>query len=275
MTLAAVEQCSEAVARALTSHLRQVTVDLGLQYQLWEGLVIEAYQREAWRALGYDSWRAYVATEVPQLQDLRFGRDERRELVVSFREAGMSTRAIGAALGVGIGTVHRDQAASGVPDGTPDEPVDAEIVDESPDDLADHLAQSDADYHRQAADMEAQLRAEREQAHTPDPEPVRITGTDGKTYSAQPKPRRTPEPPLTGDRLDRYDGEKRSAALANACTTLTALAYPMPRAQFIDAWRDYPEGASPAQRENVGPAQFRGYADALRTFADEWEAINA
>lgn len=88
-------------------------------------------------------------------------------------------------------------------------------------------------------------------------------------------PRRLPEPVLSGERLARYDGEKRSSALANACTTLHGLGFPMPRRQYIDAWRDFPEGASPAQREHVGPDQFRTFATTLLTLADEWENTDA
>lgn len=88
-------------------------------------------------------------------------------------------------------------------------------------------------------------------------------------------PRRLPEPVLSGERLARYDGEKRSAHLGAACVTLRSLTWPLPRQQFIDAWRAYPEGASPAQREQVGPDQFREYAAALLTLAAEWETPDA
>lgn len=139
-------------------------------------------------------------------------------------------------------------------------------------DAARQFAASDADYARQAADMERELREERHQATAPEPTPV--LGTDGKTYAARSKPR-LPEPVLAGDRLARYDGEKRSEHLGAACMTLSALTEPLPRRQYIDAWRDYPEGASPAQRDRVGPEHFRAYADALHTLADEWENSRA
>lgn len=90
-----------------------------------------------------------------------------------------------------------------------------------------------------------------------------------------PAQRRIPAPVLSGDRLARDEGEKRSQHLGAACMTLHALTWPLPRAQYIEAWRDFPEGASPAQRDRVSPAQFRTYAAALTTLADEWEASNA
>jgi hypothetical protein len=173
MTVATSETCSEQTARALTDQLRQ---SLSVS---WE-LLVEAYERRAWAALGYSSWDAYTDAELGEVR-LRLPRQDRQEVVASMTEAGMSTRAIGAALGVGIGTVHRDRA--GVPDGTPaDEVVDAELVDE-PDPLAARiaaeLAASDGTYAEQAA-----------------PEPRRVTGTDGKSYPApQPTtPRRKPLP---------------------------------------------------------------------------------
>jgi hypothetical protein len=51
-----VEQCTEAEARALTDSIR-ATADA-----LWS-LLLEAHERRAWAALGYDRWEDYVATE--------------------------------------------------------------------------------------------------------------------------------------------------------------------------------------------------------------------
>lgn len=179
MTLATADQCSEATARALTDQLRKATDSLTQGYQVWEGLVTETYQRRAWASLGYADWDAYVSTEVPALRQLRLGRPERRELVASLTEAGMSTRAIGSALGVGQRTVVRDQRPAESFDSPDDEPVDAELVDEpegvgTTDPLADRiaaeLAASDDSYAEQAATQE----------------PARVLGTDGKTYPVTP-----------------------------------------------------------------------------------------
>lgn len=48
-------------------------------------------------------------------------REQRRELIATLRATGMSTRSISNALGVGVGTVHRDLAT--VPDGTVEEVI--------------------------------------------------------------------------------------------------------------------------------------------------------
>lgn len=63
------------------------------------------YAGRGWVALGYPSWSALCAAEisVPKLK-----RDERADLVLELRATGMSTRAIGAALGVNNATVARD-----------------------------------------------------------------------------------------------------------------------------------------------------------------------
>lgn len=176
MTLAAVGQCSEATARALTLALRQSLTTS------WD-LLVEAYQRRAWAALGYESWDAYTDAELGEMR-LRLPREQRREVVASMTEAGMSTRAIGSALGVARNTVKADQREVGQIDPPDDEPVDAEIVPE-PDDLGDRIARELAAADEQYA----------EQAATP--EPREVLGTDGKNYTVPTKPaapRRRPLP---------------------------------------------------------------------------------
>lgn len=193
MTLAAVEQCSEATARTLTDQLRQsLTIS-------WE-LLVEAYQRRAWAALGYATWDAYTDAELGTTR-LRIPREQRREVVASMTEAGMSTRAIGSALGVDHKTVVNDRRG----EISPPEPEihDAEIVDDEsplkapaermrqelglpePDPLADRIAR----------ELAASDERYAEQAKAPEQKPV--LGTDGKTYTVAPKPaaqRRRPLP---------------------------------------------------------------------------------
>lgn len=71
-------------------------------------LIRAAWERHDWEALGYGSWSEYVVGEFGG--PLRLGRAERREAVAGLRSAGMSTRAIGAALGVTHPTVRADLA---------------------------------------------------------------------------------------------------------------------------------------------------------------------
>lgn len=171
MTLAATAQCDEATARALTVALRQSLTTS------WD-LLVEAYQRRAWAALGYKSWDAYTDAELGETR-LRLPREQRREVVASMTEAGMSTRAIGSALGVHQETIVNDRKVNGnrSPEPAPDH-------DTLADKIAAELAASDETYREQA------------QTPEPEPEPVRVTGTDGKSYPAS-KPLPQPDPAVT------------------------------------------------------------------------------
>lgn len=88
-------------ARTLTDRIRG---GLSVAY---DGLV-QAWEGRADLALGYESWDAYCAGEFTEGRMVRLDREQRREIVSSMRAAGMSTRAIGAGLGVPQSTVDRD-----------------------------------------------------------------------------------------------------------------------------------------------------------------------
>lgn len=81
-------------------------------------LIRSAYRGRAWIALGYSSWDEYVTREFGNLH-LRPPLEERQQVVLSLREAGMSTRAIAAATQLSKDTVHREIGA-GVSNETPD-----------------------------------------------------------------------------------------------------------------------------------------------------------
>ncbi len=89
---------SREQARALTDRIKAGVAEL-------LPIIREAFERRADAALGYESWQAYCDTE---LRGLRLPVGDRREAVAGLREAGMSTRAIGAALGIGQTQVMRD-----------------------------------------------------------------------------------------------------------------------------------------------------------------------
>lgn len=97
MTLSLVD--SPAAARARADRIRE-----GLEALAPD--ILAAWNARDWEALGYGSWNEYVVGEFGG--QLRLGRAERREAVRELREAGMSSRAIGAALGVNQSTVVRD-----------------------------------------------------------------------------------------------------------------------------------------------------------------------
>jgi hypothetical protein len=82
--------------------------------EIWDLLVI-AYNRRADVAMGYDSWDDYCTVEFREAR-IQVPAEERSAVVGSMRAAGMSTRAIGAAMGTSATTVRRDIEA-GAPDG--------------------------------------------------------------------------------------------------------------------------------------------------------------
>lgn len=73
------------------------------------GLVHEAREGNAHTSLGYPSWTAYL-TAVLGEKPLRLARDERQDMVHMLSGEGLSTRAIGAIVGVDQKTVVNDLA---------------------------------------------------------------------------------------------------------------------------------------------------------------------
>ncbi len=74
--------------------------------EFWEA-VVEAYQQRDWEVLEYESWDAYIDGEFGS-DRIRLTKKRRQGIVSEMRQRGMSTRAIGSALGVSQKTVDRD-----------------------------------------------------------------------------------------------------------------------------------------------------------------------
>lgn len=158
-------------ARALTDQIKHDAA------QLWDKIAT-AYTERAWDVLGYGTWDQYCAAEFGSVR-LRLPREERRDVVCSLRESGLSDRAIESATGISRRTLIRDRRSGGDNVTTSPEMIDAEVV----------------------------------------PEPKPITGIDGKTYKPKalktaPEPASAvaaidlepePEPELDQDALDRID----------------------------------------------------------------------
>lgn len=89
------------------------------QAKAWIEDVMAAAVDGDWKTLDYGSWQEYCDDVIGERVQLQRG--ERQEIVGRMREAGMSTRAIGAALGTDKRTVGRDLDAGGA-DAPPDEP---------------------------------------------------------------------------------------------------------------------------------------------------------
>lgn len=76
----------------------------------WDDLVA-LWSRRAWLSLGHPSWDALCDAELDGAR-IALPREQRREVVGRMREAGMSTRAIGSAVGVHHDTVAQDIKAT-------------------------------------------------------------------------------------------------------------------------------------------------------------------
>lgn len=79
--------------------------------ELWEKMM-DLYEGRAWIALGYSSWGELCDTEF-KANNFRIPREDRREIVMSMRERGMSTRAIASATGISRRTLIRDRQSGG------------------------------------------------------------------------------------------------------------------------------------------------------------------
>lgn len=80
--------------------------------------IIDAHRERDWLALGYESWDELCDAEFRGAM-IGLPRVERREAVAEMTDAGMSTRAIGAALGVSQPTIVSDRKALGDQDLSP------------------------------------------------------------------------------------------------------------------------------------------------------------
>jgi len=96
-------QFAEADAIAITAAIRS---DLRAA---WDK-VAAAYHGRAWVPLGYDSWDDYCEAEFDGSR-IRIPREQRRDVVTSLREEGLSLRAIAAVTGQNERTIRRDLAS--------------------------------------------------------------------------------------------------------------------------------------------------------------------
>ncbi len=107
---------SAASAEQVTGQIRTL-LDRGWEY------VALAYQGQAFLALGYPDWDAYVDARFGDLR-ITVPREHRHHAVAALSGASMSIRAIAKLLGVGVGTIHREiTGTADVSDGIPDSEI--------------------------------------------------------------------------------------------------------------------------------------------------------
>jgi len=99
------------IAIASTEEARTLTDRIKVAVEGTWQLIREAYTSRAWAALGYETWDAYCSAEFGTSR-LALPREERREVVASLAESGLSTRAIGAAVGISEATVRREMSTA-------------------------------------------------------------------------------------------------------------------------------------------------------------------
>lgn len=92
-------------AQFTADEARELTDKIRHHFDAAAPLIAHAYQGRIWFALGYADWHEYLTGEFGG--PLRLGREERKAAVLDLRQEGLSTRAIGDALGV-----HHDTVAS-------------------------------------------------------------------------------------------------------------------------------------------------------------------
>lgn len=100
---------SQVLDKSAAEQLVNEIVDLDKKIEaavwaLWEG--------RGWISLGYSSWNA-MCDDKFKATFVRIPKDKRQEVVCSLAEKGMSTRAIGSAMGMSYKTVQRDMKAVG------------------------------------------------------------------------------------------------------------------------------------------------------------------
>lgn len=89
------------------ARLRAERIRAGVsRVRAWVEDVTAAAVNGDWRTLGYESWDGYCDDVIGAR--IALPREERREFVLTMRESGLSTRAIGSALGVADQTVRAD-----------------------------------------------------------------------------------------------------------------------------------------------------------------------
>ncbi|EFC86450.1 hypothetical protein [Parafrankia sp. EUN1f] len=84
-------------------------------------LIIDGVRNQVWVGLGYESWGEMCSREFDGAI-IRLPRVDRPAFVAELRAAGMSTRAIGAALGVDQKTIVNDRRHSGEENSSPGDP---------------------------------------------------------------------------------------------------------------------------------------------------------
>ncbi|MGI8753573.1 MAG: hypothetical protein ACR2MN_14925 [Acidimicrobiales bacterium] len=196
------ETVSKVTARDRVNKIRTHVEDI-------KTLVVAAYRARDWDVLGYATWAEYCTEEFGGT--IAIPREERGDVVFTLRDAGLSTRAIGAAIGVSKDTVRNDLAGGEY--SPPAEPAPAGVPAPSPIGWNENEIRP-APHPDDDEVVEAEIVGEPEPYQPP---AQAVTGTDGKTYKAKTD---TPAAPRRRPWADAYRDairavEKAATALHN------------------------------------------------------------
>jgi len=226
-------------------------------------LIREAIEKRDDIALGYRSPGEYVSDRFGQsLAGL--GVEVRRAVVGELTEAGLSTRAIAPVVGTSHMTVKADRDA-GVKPFTPAPQAPPAVLPETKGQGVDQHKATGED----SPTVGESMTQDGEDFGNPRPA---ITGIDGKTYTP-PKPRLAPVANSA-----EWDDQDRAEELASNLARNLSLTYALTnadrRAEYIANWSRGIKDRPVLGHNFVTPKHMRAIADALRTFATEWEQAN-
>lgn len=238
------DEARERLAR-VRAHVEQAGTDL-----------TALYQGRAWLALGHDSWESLCDAELGGVR-IALPRAERREVVAGMREAGLSTRAIGAAIGASEATVRRDLGASyDAPEGQ------AEARAAYLANGGDVLGRDGKIYPAYPAKVTTTEKVERHVdldtgEIVADPYAAGVAAADAVVLPRLPRD-------YERERLVKQNGN-----LAHALETFAGMADPVARARYA---REWDPDACDAYPHHFTPDTIRDVANGLLAFADELES---
>lgn len=170
-----VEALSQRDAERLTTRIRLRLDTIADNYAAVMPLIREAYEGQAWAALGYRSHGDYVHQSFGDALS-SLGVDMRRAVVGELTDQGMSTRAIAGVVGASHMSVQRDRNSGVTPVTPPTDSTEASPADE----VEPHAAPAEPQGRPTLGDDATAAAPEREGHRAPASPPV--VGIDGKTY---------------------------------------------------------------------------------------------
>jgi hypothetical protein len=211
--------------------------------------IAEAYRREDWKALGYESFNAYAGGEFGEAR-LKLTPDQRARILPAFLAVGMSKRGAAAALGVDDKTIRNDLR------GADNSALAGEVAQVKTDaEVADEVARAHASFdEKYSGDVGSSL---------PDVPGKTAADTHNSSADGGQGGSDLPTTPPAGDGLALNEPvpgnpQDASAALARSSSDQSALVAEQPGSNSSDApVSEGPAGESTANRPGVSSSLAR------------------